>query len=471
MEPAKKIDSLSRIGFSLFLLVDILCFYSSTAFSGIERFDTAAKDVYVVVLIGARIVAYVVTFFATRKRSPLEINKKLLAFACIGTGCIGLISVIHGAENSSVLFLVAGSLLFGAGQGVVGLFWLSTLVSFSYRSSYLYLIGSHALATVLCALLLFVLPKEAILIAVFILLIGGNLFIVFTPHSNQSRHTVQSQLKDLIPRLGKGVLAVCVFALASGFVVALSGKAHSVVDPIAEQYGVLVISGVVLIILLVPALVFKQPLEIESGYKVALPLSALGFLILPGLIDFIPPSISGTLVTTGYMMTGIILSCTIAEVARTARVPGLPLFAGTEVFPLSFFLCGIVFGSFLANRITGFSVELALIGAGSLYLIVLSASWVFTKERVKDVDATKRDTEDKIPLEMLAESKGLSQLEEGILEQLVEGRTIPWIAKEQYLSASSVKYHTQKIYRAFDVHSRIELVEKVVRDQGRFEQP
>ena len=125
---------------------------------------------------------------------------------------------------------------------------------------------------------------------------------------------MSDQAADVVPLIGKGVLAVGLFALVSGFVSRMSEQ--SVGDPTFQQYLVLAVSAGVLVIMSVPALAYRQPLKLESSYRVALPLSALGFLVLPGLFDAVPPAIAGTLATTGYMMRGIILSCTIAEVRQ-----------------------------------------------------------------------------------------------------------------------------------------------------------
>ena len=102
-------------------------------------------------------------------------------------------------------------------------------------------------------------------------------------------------------------------------------------DPTFQQYLVLAVSAGVLVIMSVPALAYRQPLKLESSYRVALPLSALGFLVLPGLFDAVPPAIAGTLATTGYMLCGIILSCTIAEVCTAARIASVPRYAASEV--------------------------------------------------------------------------------------------------------------------------------------------
>ena len=66
--------------------------------------------------------------------------------------------------------------------------------------------------------------------------------------------------------MGKGVLAVGLFALLSGFVTSLSGQPD--IDPDLMQYLVLGISACVLVIMSVPALLFRQPFKLEGSYRV-----------------------------------------------------------------------------------------------------------------------------------------------------------------------------------------------------------
>ena len=58
----------------------------------------------------------------------------------------------------------------------------------------------------------------------------------------------------------------------------------------------------------------------------------------------------------------------------------------------------------------------------------------------------------------LARQYDLSTREEDILLLLLQKKSGPVIAKELYISPSTVKSHTRNIYRKLDVHSREELL-------------
>lgn len=469
------------VGYAFFLLANILSYHATTAFASIPAFDggtygTVLSAVHVAVFAG------IVLRFRNAAHEPLGPRSAIVAAAML---CAGFALVLGGYYVAVHPMFVAGAALIGAGQALLNLLWLSALPSFSYRTSYLFLLGSHAGATALCVLVLLC-PQEwyaPITVASFLVACACATQLRM---SRPLERTFSSQIADIAPLIGKGVLAVGLFALLSGFVTGLSGQAD--VDPTQMQYLVLGISAGVLVIMSVPALLFHQPFKLEGSYRVALPLSALGLLVLPGLVDTIPPTIAGTLATTGYMMCGIVLACTIAEVGKAARVPVMPLYAASDIVSLLCLLAGTEAGLLSRVYMPGTNAGFALIGLGTLYLVTLGASWLLGRERIpRGIDAPAKPNAkqtvappakdgpltddaptalDQPPsqtgagpseLDRIAAAYRLSDQETVIFKQLLEGRTIARIAQALFLSPSAVKYHAQKIYRACDVHTRAEL--------------
>lgn len=469
-------------GYAFLLLANILSYHAATAFASVPAFDS---DTYGTVLSTVHVVVFVAVVLRSRNavREPLGPRAAIVAAVAL---CLGFALALGGSQAYMQAAFVAGAVLIGIGQALLSLLWLSALPSFSYRTSYLFLLGSHAGATALCALVLLCPPAWYVPITV-------ASFLVACACATQLRvkrpleRTFSGQIADIAPLVGKGVLAVGLFALLSGFVTSLSGQAD--VDPTHMQYLVLGISACVLVIMSVPALLFRQPFKLEGSYRVALPLSALGLLVLPGLVDAIPPAIAGTLATTGYMMCGIVLACTIAEVGKAARVPVMPLFAASDTVSLLCLLAGSEAGTLCRVYLPGTNAGFALIGLGTLYLVMLGASWLLGRERIprglrgdrsaaalKQSEPPSKPDSPKAPeplaldggasapsglapseLDRIAAAYGLSNQETTIFKQLLEGRTIARIAQDLYLSPSAVKYHAQKIYRACDVHTRAEL--------------
>lgn len=467
-------------GYAFFLLANILSYHATTAFASLPAFD---GDTYGTVLSTVHIVVFVAIVLRSRNavREPLGPRAAIVAAASL---CLGFALVLCGSWAGAQPAFVAGAVLIGVGQALLSLLWLSALPSFSYRTSYLFLLGSHAGATALCALVLLCPQTWYVPITVASFLVACACATRLRVERPLER-TFSGQIADIAPLVGKGVLAVGLFALLSGFVTSLSGQTG--VDPTHMQYLVLGISACVLVIMSVPALLYRQPFKLEGSYRVALPLSALGLLVLPGLVDAIPPAIAGTLATTGYMMCGIVLACTIAEVGKAARVPVMPLFAASDTVSLLCLLAGSEAGMLSRVYLPGTNAGFALIGLGTLYLVMLGASWLLGRERIprgidadgapptkQDAAASKALSQAVAPtaarddaatpgdagaseLDRIAAAYGLSEQETTIFKQLLEGRTIARIAQDLYLSPSAVKYHAQKIYRACDVHTRAEL--------------
>lgn len=55
----------------------------------------------------------------------------------------------------------------------------------------------------------------------------------------------------------------------------------------------------------------------------------------------------------------------------------------------------------------------------------------------------------------------VSKAQQLVLRELARGSTYEEIATRLWLSVNTVKSHVRAIYRAYDVHSRVELLEKV----------
>ena len=505
-------------GFALYWLTDILSFHATTAFADLGGMSAELENVYFVTLVASRIAAYAVALLARRHSHEDGLPPVPAAAAATVTALLGIALVAGtilqvnaeladaGAANGSDAAsagpwaaFTLGTALFGAAQGIMGLAWASRLPLFSYRGSYLYLIATHVAATALVAVTL-LLPTSWLLPLTAASLATANACFARLPRAERLEHTVREQAGDIAPLLWRGVLAVGMFAFVSGLVSSIARQGSTGADPVGFQFFTQGVSSVVLVVMAVPALVLHQPLKLETSYRVALPLSALGFLVLPGLIETVPPDLSGTLATTGYMITGIVLYCMVGEAAKIARVPALPLLAGVSCLTLACLLAGEGAGLALARHLAETGTSAALMGLGSLYLAALAASWLAGRSdarksmlppppkalrgsfRTETEDAPARNGGGSTPdphgadeltpadgetsplaLDELAARYRLSEQESTVLALFVEGRTIPRIAQELYLSQSAVKYHAQKLYRRFEVHSRSELCEVVAR--------
>jgi DNA-binding NarL/FixJ family response regulator len=508
-------------GFSLFLLVQISGFHSTMDLAGISGIGEKERAWYMLAIITAHVVVYFVAAFIWRRREAEPLARpRLLAVVTTTVGLAGF-ALLRVPVS---LCLVSGAVLIGSAMALCSLYWLQRLRLFGYRGSYLYLLGGHAAATCLCALILLI-PSHWGSVIVPLCFVLSNLCLARTtsdfsssvmavspasPASEAIALSPSSALNSLPPLtslaaqarstallLWRGILSVCIFALLSGLVSRISGQTTT--DPVFFQSFMLAASCFVLIIMFIPAILTNKPLKLENSYFIALPLSALSFLIVPSLISPLPAGVSGILVTTGYMLVGIVLYCTIAEISRFANIPASPLFAACEALTLACYLLGILLAHPVSRYIPGDFTGILIIGFGLFYLVVLGAVSLLSRpvlslhDRLTPVDTRgdegadprftsvsvlpgtsasadtsvavdSKEAAQRLLLDRLAHEFDLSEREHEILLLLARGRTLSRIGEDFYLSTSAIKYHTHSIYRKLGVHSRRELLLMLLSD-------
>ena len=137
-------------GYAFLLLANILSYHATTAFASVPSFDDGT---YMPVLGATHAAAFVAVALRYRNVAHEPLGSKAAGFAAVAL-CIGF-ALVPGSCSAGVQpGFVAGTVLIGVGQAVLSLLWLSALPMFSYRTSYLFLLGSHAAATALCAIVL-----------------------------------------------------------------------------------------------------------------------------------------------------------------------------------------------------------------------------------------------------------------------------------------------------------------------------
>lgn len=446
-------------GFSLFLLADILCFHADTALSS---FVSLEGDAYAVLSITMRLATLAAFALACllrgEKTSSIVRRAPLFAGVLFAGGALASAAPIPAAQCADA----CGLACMAAAQAMLNLAWLSHVGTLSYKNAYLFLLGGHALATVLCALLLEA-AGSYLTIATVVAFLLSCLAAFLTRNASEKTDRAFSleQLRCTAPVLGRGVCAVGLFAFVSGFVGAIDPPENDVL----MQWITLGVSAAVVAIMSLPALLLKQPLKLENSYRLALPLSALGFLVLPGLAAGAPAGIAGVFSTTGYMVCGIVLYCTIAEVCRAAGLPSAALYAASETAVLTLLLFGRFCGGIASMVMPRDAAGFVVVAFGCLYLGILGMSWLLGRESAarRTHDAAQaapcvRASQDAHgSMAAMAEYYGLDERERAVFMQLAQGRSIPRIAQDCYLSPSAIKYHVQKIYRKLDIHTRGEL--------------
>jgi DNA-binding NarL/FixJ family response regulator len=501
-------------GFSLFLLALILGYYSSSDLLALTTAGTTERVAFHLLVSATEVIVLLILTYIFRQDDRSFFCHPLpIALIAAVFGILSFVLLRYSQQLTAPLpALVGAALALGCAFSLLFVFWTSQLVHFSYRGSYLLIIGAHGVATVCdaCFLAGFARPDGFDGITMLAALLLSSLCIVLLPKPSKSIAAATSGLastsgldapqvsiREATPLLRNGVLTVSAFAFISGLILSNTGGAVS--NPSGLQGFMLVASAAVLLIMLIPILVTNKPLKLENSYRVALPLSTLGFIIVPFLVSGLPTGISGILVTTGYMLTGIVLYCTVAEASRITGAPVLPLLAGSEVITLTCYMCGSLIGIPLFSIIPGDWESAAIIGLAILYLALFfvvprsarSRNYALIDlKRTQSLGdsrmagnsrATSNGSDDNqvnsfsslatsvattADISALAIAHSLNEREVAILPLMIEGRTLSRIGEELGLSTSGIKYHAHSLYGKLGVNSRDELLDLITTRSG-----
>ena len=304
---------------------------------------------------------------------------------------------------------------------------------------------------------------------------------LFSKFSLDARPPLESELslpvlRGTVSRMWRPVFGTSVFCFMSGLMMQISGQQQL---PLATvQQTSILSSAAVVAVLLVPVLVVKRALHMERLFKLALPLSAAGFLLLPILWNA-AGGIVNAFAQLGSMVAGLILWCLLADVARDTQLPSALVFSAALACIDAAQLFGVLVGFVFADNLTQDSIALATIALVSLYLLSMLSLFVF-KDREGDfdeIDSEGRPLGQKTSLlgdgtladerrracrvNEAADEFALTTREKEVLSLLAQGRTVRGISERLYVSENTVKYHIKGIYQKMGVHTRSELIDRL----------
>ncbi|MDR3052463.1 MAG: helix-turn-helix transcriptional regulator [Coriobacteriales bacterium] len=511
-------------GFSLFTLTLVLGYYSSFDLIAFTAAQPSERVAFHLLVSGAEAIALCSLAIIFRRDDRAFFAQPLRIAALIALLALLTFALLTWSQQLAgpLPALIGAALAFGCALSLALAFWSAQLVHLSYRGSYLLIIGAHGVATVcgaaflaysirfdgmsllatmlLSCLCMALLPQAATTTPVASAASAASAAAAAaaassgekdgrppasdTPFSADCSAQPSAQtavqpptrpsVREAFPLLRSGVSTVCVFAFISGLVLVHTGGAVS--NPSTLQGFMLAASAAVLLIMLIPLVVTHKPLKLENSYRIALPLSTLGFIVVPFLVSGLPAGVAGILVTTGYMLTGIVLYCTVAEASRVTRAPVLPLLAGCEACVLLCYILGSLLSDLLARVVSGSWESVAIIGLALLYLALFflvprsvrgrgyeplskESTWQPQgAEKGGRVGASFATAN----IGSLGATHGLLEREAEILALMIEGRTLSRIGEELGLSTSGIKYHAHSLYRKLGVSSRDELRSLVV---------
>lgn len=149
------------------------------------------------------------------------------------------------------------------------------------------------------------------------------------------------------------------------------------------------------------------------------------------------------------------------------------------IFTNSFFIlslgeiAGIIIGLLVGSfRAEGLFFALALVVNALVILLVLFISYVNKKlqlaykaEAANPAEAASIDEARRLKAETFAKKYGLTKREAEVLDRILQGRNVPFIAEEFCVSQSTIQTHVKHIYTKMGVHDRQSLID-MMNQQG-----
>ncbi len=468
----------SDVGMAFFWACSMLTFRSSVLLNG--RLDTPLVQTIVVVasFTANMTVLILVSFWIESRDRPL--GKRLpvaaLVLTLVGLFGIALADLLQEPlGDAAVGFLVASSIVTGAGYG---LFWGSWAEKLGKK---------HPTKLALIMPLVFML-SAALFLAVSILssdlkipsvaLLAVFVVVSFLTLSEKER---SDSLVDHAVRMTNSrpafisLFDLMALSIIVSFLFGFMWESTVLnMQSVNDAHRMPMFANLALSLVLVAiALCAKRHIDFDMAYRFIIPTVIGLFAILP-LFGKSNPVFMNTLTTLGYGFFDVTMMYVAFSAAYDRAASGF--FVGGLIRAISIFsrLAGIGIG-FLSALIARDQQWIAILSVSVASMYGLLLAWmIYRKGGARrtslhaapaagpdSVPAPTAQTEHRAepidPLTRLSEDFSLTRREAEVLPYLAQGRSAKAIAAELFVSESTVRTHTRKIYEKADLHSREDL--------------
>ena len=402
--------------------------------------------------------------FSRELISFVEKRSVVMCFALLSACATLALFPLRTSLLSSAFFSSVFSAIAGIGCAVLSVNWGKEISSYSAYTACIWIALAVALCFVLY-LLIGVLPGGLGIVAAASLPLVGAAFLVFGDSSRKSEDSsrqsaspqtaiAQNQSGRLFS--GKLALLLLVFGALSSTVInstnVLAGSRYGS----SFEWLIGVANLVVALLFLAGVILFHKRGDVHFTLKPTVLIMGVGIILL--LASTSNSLIAGVLFISARSYFFILSSIILADIGHRSS-------AAVSVFSLGR-------GADLFGYIIGFGLSLVLrfiFGEGDEFIRVLSIVltglllamplFLFNESDMRTgwgMLPEKNESEEKFS--RVVESHGITARETEILQLLVQGRSLPFIAKSLYISTSTVKTHVRSIYSKLDVHNRQDLL-------------
>ncbi|WP_162610960.1 helix-turn-helix transcriptional regulator [Gordonibacter sp. An230] len=480
-------DGFALAGYALYSVYACLLFHSPTAISSLAPFGGVATFWFLIALLTGRVCGYVFySLCPSRRVAPRHSQMALLAI--FGLALLGFVVVGMALSFSPMVFdvvvalpwLCAGAFALGGADAALVVGLLGRLIAFDLRNSYLFLVVSNIVAVLAYYVLTF-LPRFLSFpaAALFFFLALASLLCDQRVVTDRSKSEYSAFVfRGALFRLWRPILGVLTLGFMAGLILQISGREEIALE--AFQQSSVFSSLLLYVVLLVVALALPKNIDLGRIYQVAIPISAVSFLLLP-LVWNSAGGIVNSFANLGFMLALLVLTCLVVGLARDT---GAPVFSLLGVAYATAYLSqwgGMIVGFCNASSIGRGTLALTAIALVSVYLLTVLSLALFKDKGFRGFeDDGAAPAEDRLRgvqvegascgerCDEIAEAYGFTEREREIVRYLGQGNTIHAVSKRLYISESTVKYHVKSIYQKLEIHTRQELIDMIAQ---RVEEP
>lgn len=469
-------------GYALYLTFSFIYFHDAMPLLGATGFGTKTAAVFLALFLAAKLALFAAFALLAYRRPAFSASIACSASAAVLL-TVGLVlsslvlrvpSLAFGSTEGAVLLALSGGIL-GAGDALMLLVWGRFCGTLSLRTTYLFVLLSYLAALVVYAVVV-ELPPIGLLASAAV----GIGVIPLLLHRSLARRVVQVEdpetalLRKAAGALWRPVLLTALFAFLSNATLFASGQQST--DVGAAQWTSTAVTFAVVVVLLLPLVLFPKRMDIGAAYRIALPLSTGGFLLLAFFWNG-GGGFAYSLVAMGWLIADVISWCIVSDAVYETRAPAFLLYGISEGVVALASLAGVGVGYFFAETMGTGTVALMALALAAIYLTSTAIMFILKdrslptlshkEEGSPDATEPERIVEDRVQATccVLAERAGLTPREADILGCLAQGRSTQYMAERFCVSENTVKSHVRNVYRKLDVHSKQDVIDIINSDE------
>lgn len=384
-----------------------------------------------------------------------------------------------GPSESTLLLAIAACLL-GVGDALMILLWGRFCGTLSLRAAYLFVLSSYIVSLLFYALFVELPPLVILVIAI----VGIAIVPIMLKKSMDARAVEiaapdRPALRGALGSLWRPVFITATFAFMSNLTLFVSGQQSVNVDE--ARLTSTIVTLLVVIAMIAPALLFPRRVNITLAYRIALPIAAGGFLLLAFFWNS-GGGVANSMVAMGWLISDVISWCILANVVHQTKLPAFVLYGASEAAIAFASLLGVVIGYTFSGFIETGGVAIMALALVAVYLLSTVVLFVLKDRSIAEYSASTAagdvDTGEasgpasavggpgrfEQRCKSLAEQTQLTPRESDILACLAQGRSTQYMADKFTLSENTVKSHVRNVYQKLGVHSKQDVIDIINED-------